>query len=120
MWHGNRLILILCLMMLFVSSPGGQLAAQTPGGTPAGMPALKGHPKITVQGTIKNLPSMGGYYIRSRGEVYAIANQNPQVLEELAQSGRTVNIEARSQGDLLTIETIDGQGYVGSQVPGTK
>ena len=63
---------------------------------------------------------MGGYYILSPGEVYKIANQNPQVLEELTKSGRTVTIEAKSQGDLLTIEKIDGQSYLGGQAPGPK
>jgi hypothetical protein len=60
---------------------------------------------------VKNMKVMGGYYCLGRTEVYKIANQIPEVLEPLVKSGETVTIEARASGDLLTIETLNGQKY---------
>lgn len=119
MRHIYKLVLTLCIMMVFVISPGEPLV-RAADDQPAHLPAVKSLPKMVVKGKIKNMSIMGGYYIASRGEVYKIANQNPQVLQELTESGRIVIIEARSQGDLLTIETIDGQSYVGGQAPTSK
>jgi hypothetical protein len=121
MWKGNNLILSLLLGLFLGVWWTGPLGAQTPAGNtgvaPSAQKALK---KVIVQGKIKNLKSMGGYYILGRGEVYKIANKNPLVLEELTQSGKIVTIEAGSQGDILTIEKIDGEIYPGSKPPGAK
>jgi hypothetical protein len=119
MWKNGRFILSICLV-LFLSAvlagpTGGQTEATAPG--PAATKALK---KITTPGKIKYMKIMDGYYIQAPVEVFKIANQNPQVLEELVKSGRTVTIEARTQGDLLTIEKIDGQNYPGVKPPADK
>jgi hypothetical protein len=67
--------------------------------------------KITVQGKIKNMKVMGGYYLYGAGEVYKIANQNPEVLAPLSQSGESVTVEAHARGDLLTIDKLNGKKY---------
>jgi hypothetical protein len=120
MRQGSRIIISLLVIFTFALTMNGQAAAQAQVEKPAAGPAAKAHLKVVIEGKIKNLPVMGGYYILSSPEVYKIANKNPQILEELAQSGRTVSIEARAQGDLLTIEKIDGQTYSGGQAPGAR
>jgi hypothetical protein len=72
---------------------------------------------MTVEGKIKHQKAMGGYYIRSKTEVYGIANQNPKVLGELAKSGNSAVILAKPHGDLLEIISIDGKPYQGSGKP---
>ena len=116
----NRMILTFFVVFIFALTMNGQPAAQAQLEKPAAGPAAKAHTKVVIQGKIKNLPIMGGYYILSKPEVYKIANKDPQILEELARSGRTVTIEARAQGDLLTIEKIDGQAYAGGGAPGAR
>ncbi len=75
--------------------------------------------KLEVQGKIAYLDAMGGYYVQGEKphETYTIANQNSQVLGKLAKTGQRVTIEARPHGDLLFIETLDGQKYQGKQEP---
>ena len=113
MCHIYKVVLTLCIMMAFLIHPGERLAAQVA----TAQPTVKAPLKVVVQGRIRNMRIMGGYYIVSKPEVYRIANQNPSVLQGLAQSGRTVSIEATAQGDLLTIQKIDGQSYSGGKPP---
>lgn len=76
--------------------------------------------RLTVQGKIKHLPVMGGYYILSKPEVFKISNQNPKVLAGLVKSGKSVTIVAKPQGDVLEIISIDGKPYPGVEKPKTK
>ena len=73
--------------------------------------------QVTVKGKINYMPVMGGYYIRSKPEVYKITNQNPAVLEGIFKSGKVVTILAKPHGDLLEIISIDGKPYVGVKKP---
>ena len=93
-------------------------AAQVPAGGKGSASQMRQPLKlIIVKGKIKHLSSMGGYYLAGTPEVYLIANQNPKVLGDLEKSGNTVTIEAKPNGDLLTIEKIDGKPYQGTQKP---
>jgi len=74
---------------------------------------------IFVVGKIEYLQSEGGYFIRGDhpyGKIFRIANQNPEVLEPLLQSGdKHVNIEGRlTPGtNILFIKKIWGKAYLG-------
>jgi hypothetical protein len=117
---GNRLIAALAagVFILALALPG---LAQGPPPPQSPAPQTRPAPKvITVQGKIAQMKAMGGYYLRSRPEVFKIANQNPAVLGPLAKSGKTVTIEAQYFGDLLTILKIDGKKYQGAKGPTAK
>ncbi|MDD2901306.1 MAG: hypothetical protein PHU44_02600 [Syntrophales bacterium] len=73
--------------------------------------------QINVKGKVNYLPVMGGYYIRSKPEVYKIANQDPTILADLFKSGKTLTIVAKPHGDLLEIISIDGKPYPGVKKP---
>ncbi len=112
------LFILICALTIFPAGPG---LAQGPG-TKETSPAPQAPQtlqKIIVQGKIAYMEAMGGYYIQGEKphEVFTIANQNPKVLGRLAKSGKSVTIEARPMGDLLTIEKLDGKKYQGKQEP---
>jgi len=70
--------------------------------------------KIDITGKI--VKGTQGYVIRGKvpKEVFPILNPNPAVLAKLAESGRTVQIEARIVlSDNVSIEKIDGKNYTG-------
>jgi hypothetical protein len=77
--------------------------------------------QITVEGKIENMKTMGGYFVHSLepGGEFFIMNQDPQVLEGLLKSGKTVTIEGRivKGAEYLFIEKIDGQPYRATEVP---
>ncbi len=61
-----------------------------------------------------------GYIIRGKkpAEVFTILNADPNVLDPLVKSGKTVDIEARIvSGDNVNIVTIDGKAYRGGATP---
>jgi hypothetical protein len=102
--------IVVCFALTCLHGPA---LAQEKAKAPAKAP-LK---QMTLQGTINKDKSMGGYYIRGVTEVFIIANQNPEVLDPLVKSGKSVTIVAKPNGDLLTIEKLDGKPYSGKQEP---
>jgi hypothetical protein len=68
--------------------------------------------KLTITGKIAKTDQ--GYIIQGQKppELFTILNANPQVLDKLVKSGKTVTIEAVSVvGDNVNIEKIDGKPY---------
>lgn len=112
----NRLIVITLAACFALTCLHGPTLAQEKAKAPAPAPRQQLQ-QMTVQGTINKDPSMGGYYIRGVTEVFIIANQNPAVLEPLVKSGKSVTIIAKPNGDILTIEKLDGKPYTGTQEP---
>jgi hypothetical protein len=87
---------------------------------PAETTRAEGSP-ITFRGKIAFMENMGGYFVLGdvpTGE-YFIMNENPEVLDELYKSGKTVTIEGRivRGPEYLFIEKIDGKPYTGKQGP---
>lgn len=77
--------------------------------------------QMTVKGKIVYSDTMKRYVLRGRGEVYGIANQNSEVLDQLAKGKQTVAVEGHIvAGDSLFIEKIDGAPYQGVQGTGAK
>jgi hypothetical protein len=77
--------------------------------------------RITVEGKIKYMKDLGGYYLQGekpRNE-FMIVNQNPGVLKKIMDSKKTVTAEGTLRAaEFLTIETIDGKTYSGKPVKG--
>ncbi len=72
--------------------------------------------KLTITGKIAKEPQ--GYIIQGQKppELFTILNPNPQVLDKLVKSGKTVTIEAVSvMGDNVNVEKIDGKPYKEAQ-----
>jgi len=89
--------------------------AQGPEAKPAVPKATRTEPlKIMITGKIYK--DHTGYYIQGQKppEVFTINNPDPKVLDKLAQSGKTVAIDAGViMGDNVAIEKIDGKPYKG-------
>ena len=108
-----KVITLAVAALFFMAAVGGSALAQQKASTPANPPAAKAV-KITVVGKIVKDQSMGGYYIQGKKppEIFRIVNQNPDVLEKYAKSGKDVTIEAHSaMGDNLVVEKIQGKKY---------
>ena len=118
--HPKKLLAILAAGVLSLALAAGAAAQAPP--KASGAKAHKRQPlkQMTVKGKINHLKVMGGYYIRSKPEVYKIANQNPQVLEGIYKSGKMVTIVAKPYGDILEIISIDGKPYQGAKKPKAK
>jgi hypothetical protein len=112
----NGLIAVALAACFALSGLHGAALAQPKAKAPAKAP-IHEPMKMTIKGKILKDKSMGGYYIRGVTEVYIIANQNPKVLEPLVKSGKTVTIIAKPNGDILTIEKLNGKKYQGKQAP---
>jgi hypothetical protein len=122
MMQGKRLMTILATGALALALAVGAWAQGPPPPPSKTIPAPKMRQplqRMTVKGKIKPLKG-GGYYIRSKPEVYRIFNPNPQVLAGLAKSGKTLVIVAKPHGDILEIISIDGKPYPGSEKPKSK
>jgi len=76
-------------------------------------------PAFTVKGKIEYWKNINDYVIigEEPPRTYYIVNQNPQIMEELSKSKKTITIEGRrtSGADNLFIEKIDGQAYRGKE-----
>jgi hypothetical protein len=117
--HLNKLLSALAAGVLTLVLASNALAQAAPPqkSSPSGQ---KDAQEYSLKGKIAYQPGEGGYFIQRHDnsrEVYIIANQNPEVLAPLAQSGRIVTIEGSNMGDILTIHKIDGQPYTGKQKP---
>ena len=76
-------------------------------------------PAFTVKGKVEYWKNINDYVIigEEPPRTYYIVNQNPQIMEELSKSKKTIAIEGRrtSGADNLFIEKIDGQAYRGKE-----
>jgi hypothetical protein len=115
----KRLLAVLVAGVLAIAlASDGALAQAAPQGTePIVKPGLRGL-KVTLKVRMKNVK--GAYYCLGKTEVYRIANEIPEILDPLVKSGETVTIEARASGDLLIIETLNGQKYEAKSSPEPK
>jgi|GEM_PF-3417874 len=107
------------VLAIALTSAGALAQAAPPGQAPVVKPQPRGL-QVTLKVKVKNLKVMGGYYLQGTPEVYKIANKNPDLLEPLFKSGETITIEALASGDMLTIQTINGQTYAGKPAPAAK
>jgi hypothetical protein len=109
----KKTVIVAIAVMLAVALPPLPCPAQAPlPGTPTPQAAKPPVPKFTITGKIYKDET--GYYIQGQKppEVFTILNPDPQVLDKLAKSGKTVTIEARSEGgDNVAIAKIDGKNY---------
>jgi len=117
----KRLLVVLAagVLAIALASTGALAQAAPPGTNPAVKPPPRGL-QVTLPVRVKYMKVMGGYYLQGVTEVYRLANPNSQVLEPFVKSGETVSIEARANGDLLTIQTINGKKYEGNRPPASK
>ena len=109
----KRLAVIALAVGFALASLGGSALAQAPKDaekhpTPAATPL-----KLSITGKIAKAEQ--GYIIQGQKppELFNILNPNPQVLDKLVKSGKTITIEAVSvMGDNVNIEKIEGQKYL--------
>ncbi len=105
----KKLILIASILALALA---GLVLAQEPQAVekqPASAAQLM---KITITGKIAKAEQ--GYIIQGQKprELFTILNANPEALDKLVKSGKTVTIEAVSVvGDNVNIRKIDGKAY---------
>lgn len=119
--QGKKMITVLAAGALGLALAAGAWAQVPP--PPKTVPAPKVRQplqQLTLEGKIRYMKAMGGYYIRGKTEVYIIANQNPKVLDALVKSGKAVTIVAKPSGDILKIISIDGKSYQGMEKPAFK
>ncbi len=110
----KKAVTLVVAALFFLAAVGGSVLAEEKASTQANPPAAEAM-RLTVVGKIVKDESMGGYYIQGKKppEIFRIVNQNPNVLEEYATSGKDVSIEAHSvMGDNLVIEKIQGKKYM--------
>ena len=117
---GNLIPILLVFALLVWIAPLG--CAQPPvQGMKTTAPGQEGS-KITVKGKIASTRS--GYFLNGEEPPgrFIIANENPQVLGELAKQGNIVTVEGRLTygADYLFIEKIDGKRYQGAKEPDSK
>ena len=105
----KKSILIAAILSLALVGPvfaqGPKAAEKQP--VPAAQPM-----KMTITGKIAKAEQ--GYIIQGQKprELFNILNANPNVLDRLVKSGKTVTIEAVSVvGDNVNIRKIDGKAY---------
>lgn len=87
----NFLLCSMFLLLFIIADPG---FAQVGGGGGKGGGRVSKEVKFKRQltGKIGHMSDLGGYYIYGTPEEYVIANQNPEVLGELAESKRTMPV----------------------------
>jgi hypothetical protein len=102
-----------------LATSGALSQAAPQGNEPAVKPAPRGL-QVTVKGKVARSYNKRGYVLQGKPEVYLIANPNPEVLDALVKSGEPITVEARTSGDFLTIQTINGKKYEGTPAPPVK
>ncbi len=95
--RGQGIVTTLAMGVLFLALfCYGKPTAGAPQPGSTFIPEQREPQKIAIQGIIAYMAAEGGYYIKGQGQtsdIFAIANQNPVVLDELAKSGKVVTIE---------------------------
>jgi len=113
-----RIIVCLSIVAIFAAASCAQRPVKSQGKESA---APEG-PKTTVKGKISYTRS--GYFLEGEEPPgrFIIANENTQVLGELAKRGNVVTVEGRLTigADYLFIEKIDGKRYQGAKEPASK
>jgi len=117
---GKLIPILLVFALLVWIAPLG--CAQPPAqGIKTAAPGQEGA-KITVKGKIEYTRS--GYFLNGEEPPgrFIIANENSQVLGELAKKGDLVTVEGRLThgADYLFIEKIDGEQYQEAKEPASK
>ena len=106
----RKSIIIAATLSLALAGP---VLAQAPqAGAKPGAPAAARPMTMSISGKIAKTEQ--GYIIQGQEprELFTILNPNPQVLDSLIKSGRSVTIEAVSvMGDNVNIQKIDGKAY---------
>jgi len=108
----KRLAAIALAVSFALASLGGLVLAQAPKAAEKQPAPAAQTLKLTITGKIAKAEQ--GYIIQGQKppELFNILNPNPQVLDKLVKSGKTVTIEAVSVvGDNVNIEKIDGKPY---------
>ncbi len=116
---GKKKILVIMLVFSIVAAISIAGCAQRQMQTQQAASAAPEGPKITIKGKIEFMTNLGGYFVHGEepGGEFFIMNQNPQVLEGLLKSGKTLVIEGRivKGAEFLFIEKIDGKAYQGKE-----
>jgi hypothetical protein len=117
----RRLLAVLAAGVLAIAlTSTGALAQAVPQGNGLVVKPPPRGLQVTFKLKVINPQAKGKYYLQGTPEVYRVANPNPAVLEPLVKSGATVTIEASASGDLLTIQTINGNKYQEKSLPPSK
>jgi hypothetical protein len=107
----NKVLVCLALVVSLFLFAAGTGFAQAPAQETKKEPL-----RITIEGKIKYMKDLGGYYLQGekpRGE-FMIVNQNPNVLKIIMKNKKIVTAEGTLRTpEFLTIETIDGKKYSG-------
>ena len=104
--------LIVTVMVLSLALAGPVLAQAPKAGAKPGAPAATKPMTMSITGKIAKAEQ--GYIIQGQKppELFTILNPNPQILDSLVKSGKSVTIEAVSvMGDNVNIQKIDGKAY---------
>ena len=111
----KRMLLPIVLSLLI-----GVLAASVVFAQGQAQDTKQGQFKTTIKGKIGYLKQLGGYFVQGvePGGEWIILNKNPEVLQKLMESQKTVTIEGSLRApEYLTIEKIDGKPYSGTPAP---
>ena len=115
-----KVLLVLTLVIWITPLGCAQRPAQTPS---TGVMKLEGT-KVTIEGKIAYMKSVNAYVVRGEAppDELFIVNEDPKLLENLMNSGKTVTIEGHYTigADHLFIEKIDGKQYQGAKEPASK
>jgi hypothetical protein len=107
----KRIMLFVLLSVLVATVAAGTCFAQGQA-QPTKEPRV-----ITLQGKIKYMDQLGGYFVSGvkPGGEWMILNQNPEVLKGYLESEKTLTIEGTLRGtERITIKKIDGKEYTGT------
>ena len=103
---------VVIAVVLSLALAGPVLAQPPQAGAKPGAPTAAKPMTMSITGKIAKAEQ--GYIIQGQKppEIFTILNPNPQVLDSLVKSGKTVTIEAVSvMGDNVNIQKIDGKAY---------
>jgi copper chaperone NosL len=107
--NAKRMMLFVLLSLLVAAMVVGTCYAQG-----QAQQAQKEPRAITLQGKIKYMDQLGGYFVSGvkPGGEWMILNQNPEVLKGYMESEKTLTIEGTLRGtERITIKKIDGKEY---------
>ncbi len=117
-------LLLSAFICLAIMSFGAILPAQTPQKGPGSGAYMNKGQKVTVQGKILFMKTLGGYFVKGENpsQEMIIVNQNPKVLDKFYKSGKKVTVEGYLTigAEHLFVERIDGVKYSGAKGASSK